>query len=129
MAVACSTEIDELQAASLRALSSAHRVRLVHVLINGPHEVHEIATEMRLGQAATSQHLAALRAVGIVEATRDGRTVSYRLADPDIATACSLMRSVLVRRLTRLGRVAAAAARSPRRHVGVPAQQLEATRP
>ena len=35
--------------------------------------------------------------------------MTYRLADPDILRACLLMRAVLVRRLTRLGRVAAAA--------------------
>jgi DNA-binding transcriptional ArsR family regulator len=44
-----------------------------------------------------------------VEAIRDGRTVRYRLADPQILAACELMRAVLVRRLSRLGDLAAAA--------------------
>jgi ArsR family transcriptional regulator len=107
-----SEEIDELQAAGLRALSSPHRVRLIHLLVEGPREVREIGAALGLGQTATSQHLAALRAAGLVEATRDGRTVAYRLADPDIATACGLMRNVLVRRLDRLGHLAAAARRA-----------------
>jgi ArsR family transcriptional regulator len=107
-----SEEIDELQAAGLRALSSPHRVRLIHLLTGGPREVHEIALALGLGQTATSQHLAALRAAGLVEATRDGRSVAYRLADPDIAAACALMRNVLVRRLDRLGHLAAAARRA-----------------
>ena len=51
-----------------------------------------------------------LRAAGIVEAERDGRQVRYRLADPDVMVACALMRSVLERRLTRLGDMAASAA-------------------
>ena len=44
----------------------------------------------------------------LVEAVRDGRTVSYRLTDPQILDACGLMRAVLVRRLSRLGDLAAA---------------------
>ena len=105
-------QIDELQAASLRALSSPHRVRLVHLLVSGPREVREITDALGLSQTATSQHLAALRAVGVVEASRAGRRVGYRLTDPDIAVACGLMRSVLVRRLRRLGHLAAVATRS-----------------
>jgi DNA-binding transcriptional ArsR family regulator len=49
-----------------------------------------------------------MRSAGIVEARRDGREVRYRLADPDVMVACGVMRSVLERRLTRLGRMASA---------------------
>ena len=102
-------EIDSIQATLLRALASPHRLRIVHLLGAGPLEVTELAREMSMSQAATSQHLAALRSVGIVEAQRDGRSVRYRLADPGIHAACGLMREVLVRRLSRLGDLAAAA--------------------
>jgi hypothetical protein len=40
-----------------------------------------------------------------VDAERDGREVRYRLTDPEIIVACGLMRSVLQRRLARLGRL------------------------
>jgi hypothetical protein len=50
-----------------------------------------------------------MRSVGLVEAVRDGRSVSYQLTDPQILAACGLMRAVLVRRLSRLGDLAAAA--------------------
>jgi DNA-binding transcriptional ArsR family regulator len=66
-----------------------------------------------MSQAATSQHLAAMRVAGIVDSTREGRTVHYRLSDPEILAACSLMREVLVRRLSRLGDLAASAERAP----------------
>lgn len=102
-------DIDELQASMLRSLASAHRLRILHLLGAQPCEVNEIARALGLNQAAVSQHLAAMRAVGLVEAIRDGRTVSYRLADPQILAACELMRAVLVRRLSRLGDLAAAA--------------------
>ena len=120
MVVGFNDEMDELQAGALRALASPHRVRVVHLLAQGPLEVREISASLDLGQAATSQHLAALRAVGLVEASRDGRSVAYRLADPDIGEACDLMRSALVRRLTRLGNVAAAASIEAGAHASAP---------
>jgi DNA-binding transcriptional ArsR family regulator len=112
MVMGYSEEIDAIQASILRALASPHRVRLVHLLSAGPRDVRDIAAALNLSQTATSQQLGALRGVGVVEATRDGRSVSYQLADPDIAVACNLMRAVLVRRLSRLGNLAATAAES-----------------
>ena len=102
-------DIDELQASMLRSLASVHRLGILHLLGAGPFEVNEIARELGLNQAAASQHLAAMRSVGLVESVRDGRTVNYRLAAPQILAACELMRAVLVRRLSRLGDLAAAA--------------------
>lgn len=102
-------DIDAIQASLLRTLASAHRLRIIHRLGIGPCEVNELARDLGLGQAATSQHLAAMRAVGLVEAVRDGRTMRYELCDPEILAACSLMRTALVRRLSRLGDLAAAA--------------------
>jgi ArsR family transcriptional regulator len=104
-----SDDIDELQASLLRTLASGHRLRLIHVLGAGPCEVSELARELGLNQAAVSQHLAAMRSVGLVAAIREGRSVRYRLTDPEIFAACGLMRDVLVRRLSRLGELAAAA--------------------
>ena len=101
-------DIDELQASLLRSLASAHRLRILHLLGERSCEVNEVARELGMSQAATSQHLSSMRAVGVVEAHRDGRTVTYRLSDPQILAACELMRDVLVRRLSRLGDLAAA---------------------
>jgi DNA-binding transcriptional ArsR family regulator len=102
-------EIDAIQASVLRALASPHRLRIVHRLGAGSLEVTELARSLGMSQAATSQHLAAMRAAGIVEARRDGRSVRYGLADPGFLIACGLMRDALVRRLSRFGDMAAAA--------------------
>ncbi|HEX2755220.1 MAG TPA: metalloregulator ArsR/SmtB family transcription factor [Candidatus Limnocylindrales bacterium] len=101
-------DIDELQASLLRSLASAHRIRILHLLGERPCEVNEVARELEMSQATASQHLGAMRGVGLVEAVRDGRNVSYRVSDPQILVACGLMRDVLVRRLSRLGDLAAA---------------------
>jgi ArsR family transcriptional regulator, virulence genes transcriptional regulator len=102
-------EIDAIQTTLLRALASPHRLRIIHLLGDRPHEVHDLAAQLALSQATVSQHLAAMRSVGLVEAMRDGRSVRYRLTDLQILTACSLMRDVIVRRLSALGSLAAAA--------------------
>jgi ArsR family transcriptional regulator len=102
-------DIDALHASLLRTLASVHRLRILHLLGARPREVNEVARELGVSQAAASQHLGAMRTVGLVEALRDGRTVRYRLTDPEILDACQLMRAVLVRRLARLGDLAAAA--------------------
>ncbi len=102
-------EIDAIQTTLLRALASPHRLRIVHLLGAGPSEVNELAEALDMGQATVSQHLAAMRSVGLVEASRDGRSVRYQLTDPQILEACGLMRDVIVRRLSALGSLAAAA--------------------
>jgi DNA-binding transcriptional ArsR family regulator len=106
-------EITILQAEVLKTLASPRRLEILHKLANGPIEVGRLAEAIGASQPNASQHLAVLRNAGIVEAERDGREVRYRLTDPDVMVACGLMRTVLERRLTRLGEMAASAGRMP----------------
>ena len=65
-----------LQATLLKTLASPRRLEIVHYLgESGPVEVRKLAEHFGSTQPAISQHLAALRGVGIVEAVRDGREV------------------------------------------------------
>ncbi len=98
-------EITTLQAEVLRTLANPRRLEIVHRLAQGPCEVGRLAEELGLSQPNVSQHLAVLRSAGIVDAERDGREMRYRLTDADVVVACSVMRGVLQRRLTRLGRL------------------------
>jgi len=94
-----------LQAEVLKTLANPRRLEIIHRLAQGPCEVGRLAEEIGASQPNISQHLSVLRAAGIVDAERDGREVRYRLTDPDVVVACSIMRGVLQRRLTRLGRL------------------------
>jgi DNA-binding transcriptional ArsR family regulator len=98
-------EITILQAEILRTLANPRRLDILHRLAEGPCEVSRLAEELGVSQPNVSQHLSVLRTSGLVEAERDGREVRYRLTDPDVITACAIMRGVLQRRLTRLGRL------------------------
>lgn len=103
-----SESIYEMQATLLKTLASPRRLELIHYLgESGPTEVWKLAEHFDIPQPAVSQHLAALRSVGIVDSVRDGREVRYQLADPEIVSACGQMRQVLIRRMTRLGDMAA----------------------
>jgi len=105
-------EITKLQAEVLKVLASPRRLDILHRLAEGPIEVGRLAEELGVSQPNVSQHLAVMRAAGIVEAAREGREMHYRLSDPDVLVACAVMRGVLERRLARLAR-AADAARMP----------------
>jgi len=103
-------EVYKLQAEVLKTLSNPRRLEIIHLLADGPREVTRLAEEMGISQPNVSQHLALMRAAGVVEAERNGREVRYRLSDPEIICACETMRGVLVRRLAR---ISVAAARTP----------------
>jgi ArsR family transcriptional regulator len=106
-------EITVLQAEVLKTLASPRRLEILHALATGPIEVGRLAESLGASQPNVSQHLAILRSAGLVEAERDGREVRYRLADPDVIVACGLMRTILERRLTRLGQMAAGGTSAP----------------
>jgi DNA-binding transcriptional ArsR family regulator len=95
-------QIYELQADVLKTLANPRRLEMAHLLADEPMTVGRLADRMGLAQPNVSQHLALMRAAGVVLAARDGREIHYRLADPDIIAACRLMRAALQRRLTRL---------------------------
>jgi DNA-binding transcriptional ArsR family regulator len=48
-----------------------------------------------------------MRAAGVVESERVGREVRYSLTDPEVVSACALMRGVLERRISRLSGLSA----------------------
>jgi len=109
----CVDEITILQAEVLKTLANGRRLEILHRLIDGPCEVSRLAVDLGISQPNVSQHLALLRTAGVVDAERSGREVRYRLADPDVMVACELMRTVLQRRLTRLGRLSTLDPREP----------------
>jgi len=100
-------EITRLQADVLKVLAHPVRLQILHLLADGPVEVGRLAAATAASQPNVSQHLAVLRSAGLVEPDRHGREIRYRLTDPDVIRACSVMRGVLRRRLERLADLAA----------------------
>jgi len=81
--------LDEHTAAHVAELFSAFgdtsRVRILSVLAAGEQNVGALAAAVGLSDSAVSHHLRALRQMRLVEASREGRQVFYRLDSHAVA--------------------------------------------
>jgi DNA-binding transcriptional ArsR family regulator len=66
----------------LKLLASEQRLLLLCRLVEGEASVGELADHAGLAQSAASQHLAKMRAEGLVATRREAQSIYYRLADP-----------------------------------------------
>jgi rhodanese-related sulfurtransferase/DNA-binding transcriptional ArsR family regulator len=82
---ALKAELFEQLARVGKALASGTRLELLDLLAQGPRGVGELAAAAGIGLTTTSMHLKTLRQAGVVATTRDGTTIRYRLANPDVA--------------------------------------------
>src|SRR5262245_45428903 len=64
-----------------KALASPKRLEILELLSQAERSVEELAAETGMSVANTSQHLRAMDSAQLVETTRNGRFVIYRLAD------------------------------------------------
>ena len=82
-------------AALLAMLSNEKRLlMLCHIAESGEITVGHLCDSVGLSQSALSQHLALLRAQGIVATRKEGVSVHYRLADPRIAALMGSMKDI-----------------------------------
>jgi ArsR family transcriptional regulator len=81
-------------AAIARALSDPKRLCVVERLAGGEQSVSELSREVGCQVPNMSQHLAVLRAAGLVASRREGSTVFYRLADDRVLDAYRLLQQV-----------------------------------
>ncbi len=65
----------------LKALSNEKRLLIICALHQGEKNVGELEGIAGLSQSAMSQHLARLRADGLVKTRREGQTIFYSLDD------------------------------------------------
>jgi ArsR family transcriptional regulator, nickel/cobalt-responsive transcriptional repressor len=72
-------------AATLQALATPSRLRMMTRLRHGACTVTELADAVQMEQSAVSHQLRLLRALGLVTGLRKGRTVVYRLYDDHVA--------------------------------------------
>src|SRR5512132_220888 len=95
-------------ARAAKALASGRRIELVDVLANGERTVEALAREVGLSVANTSQHLQVLRQAGLVATRREGISVHYRLAGPEVFEFWRALRTLAASRLAEVERLAAA---------------------
>ncbi|MGK2851879.1 MAG: ArsR/SmtB family transcription factor [Candidatus Limnocylindrales bacterium] len=88
-----------LHAEICKVLTDPKRLMLLDTLRAGERSVGELAAAIGVTLPNASQHLAVLRAAGLVDGRRTGTTVNYRLAEPAIAMACDIIHAIVARRL------------------------------
>src|SRR6266851_10096500 len=67
----------------LKALAHENRLMILCILSQGEKSVSELERLLSLRQPTVSQQLARLRADGLVETRRDGKTIYYSLASEE----------------------------------------------
>ena len=89
------TPLYELKAEFFRALGHPARIRVLELLSVEERPVGALAAEVGLEAAHLSQHLGVLRRVGVVVTRKQGNSVIYRLAAPEVADLLAVARHVL----------------------------------
>lgn len=92
--------VHEAKATLFRVLGHPARVRILEILRDeGERSVGALQGALGLESGGTSQHLSALRRVGLVESRREGTSVIYRIADDEVPQLLETGRRIVARQL------------------------------
>jgi DNA-binding transcriptional ArsR family regulator len=90
----------KLKAEFFKTLGHPARIRILELLAERDRAVAEMLPEVGLESSNLSQQLGVLRRAGVVTARKEGNTVIYSIASPDIAELLTVARKVLTRVLS-----------------------------
>lgn len=99
--------LHQTKAEFFRTLGHPVRIRVLELLQNGPLPVRDLLKELEVESSSLSQQLSVLRRAGVVTATREGVTVVYELATPEIAELLTAARHILAQLLAGQGELLA----------------------
>jgi ArsR family transcriptional regulator, virulence genes transcriptional regulator len=94
-AILTDKSIYEMQAEVCKTLTNPKRIEILNTLQNEEKTVTELVNALGVSKANVSQHLAVMRHKGILATRRVGVNIYYRVANPKVIEACSLMKEVL----------------------------------
>lgn len=95
-----SKTIYDLQAEICGALASPVRMQILDLLSDKEMTVGELLEVLKIPKANLSQHLSVLKDAGIIAARKEGLYHYMSLCVPKIKDACSLVRSVLIEKIS-----------------------------
>lgn len=87
--------IHDVKAEFFRVLGHPVRVRILELLRDGEQSVGTLQASLGIDSSGTSQHLGALRRLGVLESRRDGTSVFYRVKDPRTFKLLEVARQIL----------------------------------
>ncbi|MQY06887.1 ArsR/SmtB family transcription factor [Actinomadura macrotermitis] len=87
--------LHQAKAELFKTLGHPVRVRVLELLGRGPMPVRDLLAAIEVEPSNLSQQLAVLRRAGIVDARRQGATVTYELAGADVSELMLAARRIL----------------------------------
>ena len=88
-------EVYDRQVGICKAFANPTRLRILDMVSRHDYPAADLQAELSISKANLSQHLAILKAAGVIVTHRDGKRIHCRLAIPEVKKACSLIRKVL----------------------------------
>lgn len=85
----------KLKGEFFKTLGHPARIRILELLSERDRSVSELLPDIGIESSNLSQQLGVLRRAGVVDARKDGNTVIYSIASPDIAELLAVARKVL----------------------------------
>ncbi len=90
----------KLKAELFKTLGHPARIRILELLAVRDRSVSELLPEIGIESSNLSQQLGVLRRAGVVDARKDGNSVIYSIASPDIAEMLAVARKALSKMLS-----------------------------
>ena len=85
----------ERQVQICKAFAHATRLQMLDLLGQREWPLAKLQVQLGVSKANLSQHVAVLKAAGVIVTRRQGKQVFCSLALPEVRTACKLIRDVL----------------------------------
>ncbi|MGN6723996.1 MAG: ArsR/SmtB family transcription factor [Marmoricola sp.] len=90
-----SVPLYQAKADFFRILGHPARIRILELLSERDHAVHELLAEIAIEASNLSQQLAVLRRTSLVVSRRQGGTVVYSISVPEVRDLLTAARSIL----------------------------------
>lgn len=95
MPSAVSVPLYQAKAEFFRTLGHPARIRILELLSERDHAVHELLAEIAIEASNLSQQLAVLRRTSLVVSRRQGGSVVYSISVPEVRDLLTAARSIL----------------------------------
>lgn len=95
-----SVPIHQLKAEFFKTLGHPARIRVLEVLSDGEQSVGQLVPAVGIEASHLSQQLAVLRRANLVQTRKEGSTVYYSVANPEIFTLLAVAKGILASSLS-----------------------------
>lgn len=88
-----------------KAMANPHRLEIIELLAQGEFSVEQIAIQTNLSVANASQHLQVLKTAQLVDITRQGNFIHYRLSNINVFKTWKALRELGIERMATIERL------------------------